>query len=74
MSHCFTEIDALDFDLHDGEWKCHIADTDRNITEVRVEAETTLHVAQKSSMFYHLLRLRVKYVIVSQSNDNCLQI
>ena len=53
MSYCFTEIDALDFDLHDGDWKCHIADTDRNITEVRVEAETTLHVAQKSSIFYY---------------------
>ena len=56
MSYHFTEIDSLDFDLHDGEWKCHIADTDRNITEVRVEAETTLHVAQKSSMFYHLFK------------------
>ena len=60
MSYLFTEIDALDFDLHDGDWKCHIADTDRNITEVRVEAETTLHVAQKSSIS---LSLRVWGII-----------
>ena len=46
---CGIEINALDFDMHDGDWKCHIADTDKNSSHVKVEAETTLNVAQKSS-------------------------
>ena len=48
---CGIEINALDFDMHDGDWKCHIADTDKNSSHVKVEAETTLNVAQKSSKF-----------------------
>jgi hypothetical protein len=46
---CGIEINALDFDMHDGDWKCHIADTDKNSSHVKVEAETTLNVAHKSS-------------------------
>ena len=46
---CGIEINALDFDMHDGEWKCHIADTDKNSSHVKAEAETMLNVAQKSS-------------------------
>ena len=48
---CGIEINALDFDMHDGEWKCHIADTDKNSSHVKVEAETMVNVAQKSSKF-----------------------
>ena len=48
---CDINIDALDFDLHDGAWKCHIADTDRNqSSSVVIESNwATLHVAQQSS-------------------------
>ena len=46
---CGIEIDSLDFDMHDGDWKCHIADTDKNSSHVKVEAETMVNVAQESS-------------------------
>ena len=40
--------------MHDGDWKCHLADTDRNSSRIVAESQTTLNVARKSGMnFYH---------------------
>ena len=48
---CGLYIQALDYKVHDGLWKCHIADTDRNVSDSKVEATATLHVARKSSNY-----------------------
>ena len=46
---CGIVFDALNPELHDGSWKCQVSDTDNDSHQIKVEANTTLHVAQKAS-------------------------
>ena len=58
---CGIVFDSLNHEVHDGSWKCQVSNTDNESHEIKIEASTTLHVAQKasnslkfSSFFYNL--------------------
>ena len=46
---CGIHIQNLNFDLHDGDWKCHIADTDKDDDKLKVEYTSNVNVARESS-------------------------
>lgn len=49
---CGLHIDSVDDDLHGGQWKCHVADTDLTASNNTVESPYfLLNVATKSSNF-----------------------
>ena len=47
---CGIEIKELDHNLHDGDWKCHIAETNKKPSAVVAEINLITNVAQKADM------------------------
>ena len=47
---CGIEIQELDYNLHDGDWKCHIAETNKKPSAVVAEINLITNVAQKADM------------------------
>jgi hypothetical protein len=49
---CGLEIKSADYDGHNGHWKCHLADTDKN---EQIKAEAFLQVQVCPQIIYTLI-------------------
>jgi hypothetical protein len=52
---CGILISSLSHTLHDGVWKCHLADTDVNLSLNHDEALTSLNVASQTSKYFYVV-------------------